>query len=275
MNSIIFKEKVWIHLDRQGYNFGECLQEIIGDKPAILSVLRENTNVARPKLVELNNDEYLLTLRLPIKDNSMATLRVYANGERVISVRGRVIPFIADASPELLDYNSCLKFILKGVTDAFESWARETESELDKTEMIYNRKIKRLSMEKIRRRVNIVLRDIRTQVRVYDLCDDKNAFEAATRAFSDINALSDRVATIMAEMDGYEDRIAASNLYKLSILSAIFLPPSFITGLFGVNLQGMPFVQNTPHAWYYLCIGLFLMSLALIVLMFRIGFIRK
>jgi zinc transporter len=37
-------------------------------------------------------------------------------------------------------------------------------------------------------------------------------------------------------------------MYALTIIAAILLPPSFLTGLFGVNLAGMPGLQS-PFAF--------------------------
>ncbi|WP_280526087.1 CorA family divalent cation transporter [Methylobacterium soli] len=33
-------------------------------------------------------------------------------------------------------------------------------------------------------------------------------------------------------------------LYTLSVLTALFLPPTLITGFFGINTKGLPFADN-------------------------------
>lgn len=38
-------------------------------------------------------------------------------------------------------------------------------------------------------------------------------------------------------------------LYRLSVLTALFLPPALITGLFGMNLEGEPWA-GTPHGFW-------------------------
>jgi zinc transporter len=50
-------------------------------------------------------------------------------------------------------------------------------------------------------------------------------------------------------------RRQARNGYALSIVAAIFLPLGFLTGLFGVNIGGMPGIEN---AWGFaiLCISM-------------------
>jgi zinc transporter len=41
-------------------------------------------------------------------------------------------------------------------------------------------------------------------------------------------------------------------MFVMSMASVIFLPLGFMTGLFGVNVAGMPGVDN-PYAFYILC----------------------
>ncbi len=44
-------------------------------------------------------------------------------------------------------------------------------------------------------------------------------------------------------------------MYVLSIVAAIFLPISFVTGLFGMNVAGLPGVE-TPEGFLYVFSGM-------------------
>ena len=44
-------------------------------------------------------------------------------------------------------------------------------------------------------------------------------------------------------------------MYLLSIVATIFLPLSFLTGVFGMNVAGLPGLEN-PGAFNYLTIGM-------------------
>ena len=53
----------------------------------------------------------------------------------------------------------------------------------------------------------------------------------------------------------------------LSIVAAIFLPLAFLTGLMGMNVAGLPGMEN-PMAFWLLCLGMLLIA-ALILVLFR------
>ena len=58
------------------------------------------------------------------------------------------------------------------------------------------------------------------------------------------------------------------NLYRISVLSAIFLPLGFLTGLLGVNIGGMPGVSST-YAFGFFCF------LLLLIISFQLYLMRK
>ena len=41
------------------------------------------------------------------------------------------------------------------------------------------------------------------------------------------------------------------NMYVLSVIAAIFLPLGFLTGLFGINLAGIPGAENERSFWIF------------------------
>lgn len=54
-----------------------------------------------------------------------------------------------------------------------------------------------------------------------------------------------------------------ARMYLLSIVAAIFLPLSFLTGVFGMNVAGLPGIEN-PNAFNILAIAMLFLGLALI-----------
>jgi zinc transporter len=66
-----------------------------------------------------------------------------------------------------------------------------------------------------------------------------------------------------------EERAEVMNqrLFVLSILSAVFLPISFVTGLFGVNVGGMPGVQSAGA--FAILVGALAVATILMLAIFR------
>jgi zinc transporter len=76
----------------------------------------------------------------------------------------------------------------------------------------------------------------------------------------------DLIDGIGQRLEGIDDRVQSQlstmlgdRLYVLTLISAIFLPLSFVTGLLGVNVGGVP-LRETSWAFWILCI--FLIGLA-------------
>jgi zinc transporter len=61
-------------------------------------------------------------------------------------------------------------------------------------------------------------------------------------------------------------------LMLLSIVSVLLLPPTLITGLFGMNVDGLPFKDN-PHAFHLTILVMVIASGALLLLLRRLRMI--
>ena len=89
-----------------------------------------------------------------------------------------------------------------------------------------------------------------------------------TMAVEELEALQERLNTVQDDHDLDVARNQARNSFILSVGAGIFLPISFLTGLFGVNVGGMPGIDN-PWAFAILCVSMIILALALLL------FIRK
>lgn len=86
--------------------------------------------------------------------------------------------------------------------------------------------------------------------------------EQANLAKLAVEELEGLIARMTAVQDHFTARAAAAqgqNAYVLSVVAAVFLPLGFLTGLFGVNVAGMPGVE-TPWAFWGLCAGLVVLT---------------
>ena len=80
--------------------------------------------------------------------------------------------------------------------------------------------------------------------------------DRAQRALEEMAAIRDRLAALADHVDMKQNARLSKNSYALSIVAAIFLPMSFVTGLFGVNVAGMP-GTGTPAAFAILTLASF------------------
>lgn len=73
-----------------------------------------------------------------------------------------------------------------------------------------------------------------------------------TRVVEDMDELRDQASVLREELAGQLSDKLNRNMFVLSVLSAIFLPLGFLTGLFGVNVGGLPGLEDS-RAFLWLC----------------------
>ncbi|WP_407495001.1 zinc transporter ZntB [Pseudooceanicola sp. MF1-13] len=83
----------------------------------------------------------------------------------------------------------------------------------------------------------------------------REAREKLVRLVENLDEMKDSLAVLREELSGQISDRLNRHMYILSILSAIFLPLGFLTGLLGINVGGMPGADN-PNAFWYVCGGL-------------------
>ena len=76
-----------------------------------------------------------------------------------------------------------------------------------------------------------------------------------TIAVEELEALREQLMAVQDEHDLHIARKQASHGYILSLAAGIFLPLGFLTGLFGVNVAGVPGLSN-PWAFAILCLAM-------------------
>ena len=85
------------------------------------------------------------------------------------------------------------------------------------------------------------------------------------RIVEELDANRDRLAALQEHIDADRAHALGRNSYILSVVAAIFLPLGFLTGLFGVNVGGMPGV-GSPIAFWLLTVASLTSGVALYVI---------
>jgi zinc transporter len=89
--------------------------------------------------------------------------------------------------------------------------------------------------------------------------------DRVTRMTEDIDAVRERAMVLQDQLTDQRAEEMNRNMMVLSVVAAIFLPLGFLTGLFGINVGGMPGVDN-PVAFWLVAAGCGLIGLALLIL---------
>jgi zinc transporter len=112
-------------------------------------------------------------------------------------------------------------------------------------------------MSRLRRHLNAErheLTDILTQLPPWctetDEADLRRAVARLEAFGQDLDLLYERGRALQEEIASRRGEATNRNLYVLSIVTTIFLPMTLITGLFGINVGGMPWLESHLGFWW-------------------------
>lgn len=87
------------------------------------------------------------------------------------------------------------------------------------------------------------------------------------RNLEELDATNDRLAAIQDHEDAKAATALGRNTYVLSVVAGVFLPLGFLTGLFGINVGGMPLVAS--QAGFAIVTGICVAIGILVIVLFR------
>jgi zinc transporter len=195
-------------------------------------------------------------LRFMMGDNWLMTGRRQPS-HSALATRARLLERIPVASPSAL-----LELIVETIIDGIRTAVLSLTEEVDRIEdHVLDQKFsdEELVLGKLRRNSVRLHRDLlgyhvifrRFSQMSSDLQLPLETTTSATRIVQRIDALHGDVHSIQERARLLQDEISSrlsadmnKNLYVLSMLSALLLPPTLIFGLFGVNVGGMPMIGN-------------------------------
>ncbi|WP_099826141.1 zinc transporter ZntB [Oceaniglobus indicus] len=96
-----------------------------------------------------------------------------------------------------------------------------------------------------------------------DLARLREQLHRMLRVVELLEATRDRLQAIRDELNRAMDERLNRNLYVLSVISVVFLPLGFLTGLMGINLAGMPGASWPPAFWMFSA-GLIVVSVLIV-----------
>lgn len=288
------QQSLWLHWDR-GHPFAQrWLREQSGlNDFACDLLLEENT---RPRLLDLQNNELLLFLRglnmNPGADpEDMVSVRIFASARRVISLRLRS----ARATEEVIarleqglgpkTSSELILYLALSLTDRIEGVVLELAEQVDTQEDALDRdedfSPDHQLMLLVRRRAAGLRRFLAPQRDIYAqlaryrqpwfVDDDPDYWNELnnrlTRYLEELDLARERVSLVL---ESEHRRLTARMnriMYRFGIITGIFLPMSFLTGLLGINVGGIP---GADSSWGFLIACLAIGGVALLqLLLFR------
>ena len=238
-----------------------------------------------------------VNLNAGAEPEDMVTCRLYLDERRVVTLSRRPLGSIsaladkiaAGQGPEtpagfLHDLGDAL---IERIEDMLEQSEEETDDLEDRVEdpvTVAEYALRsRAEAMRLRRIVMILRRHIAPQrdafataatqaPQLIDAFDARRLVEIEDRhrrAVEELDGLAGRLTLIRDQIRSEQDERTNRNLYFLSVISALFLPLGFLTGLLGVNLGGIP-GSDTPWGFPIFCILLVLVFAAQIALLRRL-----
>ncbi|GLQ21494.1 zinc transporter ZntB [Algimonas porphyrae] len=93
----------------------------------------------------------------------------------------------------------------------------------------------------------------------------RDAADQATRVAEELDAVRERCAIVKDQLTDIRAEQMNQNMMILSVVAAIFLPLGLISGMMGINVGGMPWVEAEMGFWYVtaIVVAIGLLQLAL------------
>lgn len=264
---------VWLQIDGRE----DAARNWIRDQADIPHIAREAmlAQETRPRATLIGNGA-LVNLRglgtTPDDDpDALVSTRFWADRGRVISVSFRTPKALATVvdrfhAGEIVDPGDLLSRFAEATSDLLDPDVAELGDTMDDCEVV----VDSASILATRRRVT----EVRSQAISYrrfvapqrqalerlaaaelDWLDEEDrmhlreAADRAARMAEELEAMRERAALIHEELTDRRAEVIDTRALLISIVALIFLPLTFITGLLGMNVDGIPYAHEPWAFW--------------------------
>lgn len=270
-------ECAWVHMQADDPQSAAWVAENLGYLPDPVRAALTATE-ARPRAA-VHGHGVLVILRgvntnPGAEPEDMVSVRLWVEPERVVSMSNRELASVSDLSEAVRagegprTAGELLAFLVERLNARLGSYVKDLDEEGDELE-------KQVLMDPdpaLRNRVNDIRGEL-VDLRQFlvpqsdalkalvgarlDFIDEHQALrlsegrEETGRSLETVESLRDRLVVVKDELSASLDDRLNRNLYRLSVISAVFLPLGVLTGLMGINLAGMPGANWPPAFWVF------------------------
>ncbi len=258
----------WFHFQRDVEGINEWLKAADIPEPIIDAMLEEDT---RPRFQRLKDGFVMLLRGVNLNEGAqpedMMSLRILYYKETVYTFRKHHFKAVAHIRDDLQNQqgpeslNDFLVHLVEQLNQKIEDVIDDIELNVEQmeTEGFDNTAEQQKKLTVMHRRLLRLNRFIRPQLAALDKFTSEsekwvdaelhqwllNERDTTQRLLEQIDLMLEQVWMQREQIQQAVAEKMNRNTYWLSVIAGVFLPLSFLTGVFGINIGGMPGVENT------------------------------
>ena len=265
---------LWVHLDRKDEEAQSWLEEEAGLNEVVSEALLADD--PRPRMQMIGSGAVVIlrgvNLNPGAEPDDMISVRMWVEADRIISLRSPKLMAIQDVRDELArgegpcTSGQVLVAIAVHMGERIAPVIANLDELIDESEeQVVDAPGHELRRElgHIRRQAISLRRYIAPQrdaiagmagaitpwLSDLDRMRLRELQDRTTRYVEDLDALRERAAVVQEELSGRLAEQMNRTMYVLSLVAGIFLPLGLLTGLLGINVGGMPGVEDDMAFW--------------------------
>jgi len=272
-------ESLWLHWDRSHPQTRTWLRNSSGLSEFNCDLLLEENT--RPRLLQLSDSELLLFLRgvnlnPGAEPEDMVSVRIFGSARRVISLRLRPLRATEELLVQLEEGKGpktaselilCMaQYLTNKVQDLVSDLSEVVDAEEEKIDADERYTPEHGAVLQIRRRAAALKRFLApqrdifgqlTRIKLPWFVEDDGDYwnelnNSLTRYLEELELTRERVGLVLEAEDRRLSVRMSRTMYRFGIITGIFLPMSFLTGLLGINVGGIPFSES-PYGFLVAC----------------------
>lgn len=280
----------WVHVDYGHASVNDFLGSLGLPERIVNSLVQPDT---RPRTVVSKGGVLVFVRGINLNPGAdpedMVSLRMWIEPDRLITVRQRKLLSLQDAHSDLLSGEGPTSIpdlvisIISRIADRISDYVNDIEDQL----VVLETSTQTQHEQGCRARISALRREI-AGVRRYlapqrDALDSlythsitsmpegypyrlREQMDRMTRYLEDLDLIRERTLVLQEEWMNISMEQQNSRMYALSIVALIFLPITFVTGIFGMNVAGLPGIEN-PNAFMAVTGIMAVISVAVMVLL--------
>lgn len=273
---------LWLHFDYSEPEAQQWIQNCSGLNEIAVDGLINPDN--RPHVLTRVNNLLLILRGVNLNEGAnpedMVSVRIWTNGKILISTRKRVLTSTQDILASLENHsgplsagellvqwtdrvvarmNDTINFLEDNASEIEEALFVDEPSQL-RSKLLKNRQqcigIRRYIAPQ-REALNKLATEPLHWLSDIDRMALRSIADRQIRYVEDIDTIKERTNMVKEELLSRVSEELNNRSFVLTVVAAIFLPLGFFTGLMGVNVGGMPGIENELAFWFVvgICIG--------------------